>query len=61
MKKVYQDTVQMAVIQEKHVAEIRKLKKKTFKREGARKEQAKWFVEEKDYVGLVGWMRTLIG
>ena len=61
MNKIYQDTVQMAVILKKHAAEIRELKKKTFKRDGVMKEMAKRFVEEKDYVGLVGWMRTLIG
>ena len=61
MNKVYQDTVQMAAILKEYAAEIRELKKKTFKRDGVMKEMAKRFVEEKDYVGLVEWMRTLIG
>lgn len=43
MNKVYQDTVQMAVILKKQVAEIRELKKKEFKRDRVMKEVAKRF------------------
>ncbi|WP_312474742.1 hypothetical protein [Neobacillus sp.] len=60
MNKLYQDTVQVAAILKKHGNEIRELKKKTFKRDGVMKEIANRFVEEKDYSGLVSWMRTQI-
>jgi hypothetical protein len=61
MNNIYQDTVQMATILKKHANEIRDLKKKTFKRDGEMKEIAKRFVEEKDYVGLVAWMKKFVG
>lgn len=60
MNLVYQDAVQMAHILQEHAAEIRELKRGTFKRKGEGKEQAKRFVEEKDFVGLVGWMKERV-
>jgi hypothetical protein len=47
MNKIYQDTVQMAVIIKKHAADIRQLKKQTFKRDGEMKHKAKQFVEKR--------------
>lgn len=58
MNWIYQDTVQMAEVLKKYASDIRELKKKNFKRDGEMKETAKCFVVEKDYQGLVGWMRV---
>ncbi|WP_077212386.1 hypothetical protein [Bacillus dakarensis] len=60
MNKIYQDTVQMATVIKKHADEIRHLKNHTFKRDGEMKEIGKRFVFEKDYVGVVEWMRGVV-
>lgn len=60
MNKIYQDTVQMALILKEHASEIRELKNKTFKRDGQMKEIAKFFAQEKNYKELVLWMKEQI-
>lgn len=57
MNLIYQDTVQMAKILQKYAAEIRELKKRTFKRKGEMKEHAKNLMQEKRYKELVTWMK----
>ncbi len=61
MNLIYQDTVQMAQILQKHAAEIRELKRTAFKRKGEMKEQAKRLVEKKEFAELVKWMKAKIG
>lgn len=51
----------MAQIIQKHAAEIRELKRATFKRKGGMKEQAKRFVEKKEFAHLVEWMKEKVG
>jgi hypothetical protein len=60
MNFIYQDFVQMALILQKHSEEIRMLKKNTFKRNKQMKEKAYQFVQERNFDGLVGWMRGLV-
>ncbi|ADU29389.1 hypothetical protein [Evansella cellulosilytica] len=60
MNKIYQDTVQIATTLLKDSEEIRQLKKQIFKRDGEMKQMAERFVLEKDYKGLVDWMRGLV-
>jgi len=61
MNLIYQDTVQMAQIIQKHAAEIRALKRAAFKRKGEMKEQAKRFVEKREFAKLVEWMKDKTG
>jgi hypothetical protein len=61
MNLIYQDAVQMAQILQKHAAEIRELKRATFKRKGEMKEQANRFVQKREFKELVGWMKAKIG
>jgi hypothetical protein len=60
MNKIYQDTVQMAIVFMEYAEEIRDLKKKTFKRNDEMKEIAKQFVEKENYEGLKEWMREFV-
>ncbi|WP_044895243.1 hypothetical protein [Bacillus alveayuensis] len=61
MNLIYQDAVQMAQILQKYAVEIRELKRETFKRKGEMKEQAKRFVENREFAELVGWMKEKVG
>jgi hypothetical protein len=60
MTLIYQDTVQMAQVLQKHAEEIRKLKLSTFKRNKEMKETANSWAQEKDFIGLVNWMKSKI-
>ncbi|WP_249366798.1 hypothetical protein [Neobacillus rhizophilus] len=56
MSLIYQDTVQMAEVLQKYAAEIRELKKSSFKRSKEMKETAGKLLKEEHVEALVEWM-----
>ncbi|MFK9092525.1 hypothetical protein [Bacillus salipaludis] len=60
MNLIYQDTVQMAEVLQKHAGEIRELKNRVFKRNNEMKKAATHFTKEKDYSSLVNWMKKQV-
>jgi hypothetical protein len=60
MNWVYQDTVQMAKELQKHEKEIRELKNAIFKRNKDMKKVAEKLVDERDFAGLIEWMKSMV-
>ncbi|MBT2729508.1 hypothetical protein J7E63_21685 [Bacillus sp. ISL-75] len=60
MNLIYQDTVQMALVLQKYAREIRELKNASFKRNKEMKESASNLLNERNYKGLVEWMKVKV-